>query len=126
MEYKEKFMVYTIDLAKQVDPVGKAKIASMIVHRGKVIAVGKNSKKTHPLQKAYCSHPQAIHLHAEIDVISKALKKLSAKELQNSELYVARVKHGHNNTLETGLAKPCEGCQRAIKAFKINHIFYTE
>jgi tRNA(Arg) A34 adenosine deaminase TadA len=95
------------------------------VYRNKIISYGFNSIKTHPLQKQFGSTKQSIHLHAEIDAIKNALKKISINQLQKSDLYIARSKCISGKVVKA-IAKPCIGCQRAITNFNINNVFYTQ
>lgn len=123
---QSKFIRHAALIASDVAPVSRAKLAAIIVHKNNIVSIGTNSLKTHPLQKKFCRHPNAIHLHAEIDAISKALKRIDADDLKNSEIYIARVKYNKSMQEEYGLAKPCEGCQKALDFFGIKKIFYTE
>ena len=88
---------------------------------GHSTVIGFNSRKTHPLQARFSSNPQAIHLHAEIDAIQRAVR-LIGPDLSRFDMYVARVYRDG----EKALAKPCEGCMGAISAFGIRNVFWTE
>ena len=114
------------ETAKEVTPVANARVTSCIVFKGKIIAVGQCKEKTHPFQKQYSKHTEAIKLHAENDVIVKALKKISINDLKRSTLYVARAKkYNRGSKFIRGLAKPCTGCQSAIAAIGIKNVVYT-
>ena len=97
------------------------KVGCVITLRNEVISVGYNRNKTHPLQAQFAAiagRPEAIWLHAEMS----ALLKLNSND-DNSlcKLYVSRrIKNG-----DLALAKPCEICTEAIKAYGIREIFYT-
>lgn len=101
------------------------KLAAAIVYKNKIISYGFNSKKSNPFQSRFSKNEHSIYLHAEVDAIKNALKKLSLEQLQKSTLIVARGKC-INGELVHGLAKPCTGCQRAISTFGIPNVFYTE
>ena len=77
-------------VAIDLSPVAHAKVAAAIVYKGKIISVGWNSYKTHPLQKHYRRNPLSTFLHAEIDAIIKA--KRTGVDLSECVLYVMRVK----------------------------------
>jgi deoxycytidylate deaminase len=68
----------------------------------------------------------SLFLHAEVDAIKNALRLISVDQLSKSELYVVRVKRveGKKGWFK-GLAKPCEGCQRAIETFNLKAVHYT-
>lgn len=83
---------------------------------------GNDVTKTHPLQSRFARIPgETIYLHAEIATLAKALKRISLGELNNSTLYVARLRADGT----WGNAKPCEGCARAIDAFGLRKVIHT-
>lgn len=81
--------------------------------------------QTHPMQKLYGRNEESIYLHAEVDAIQNFLRRHDKRFLSSCSLYVARIK-GPQGNLVDGLAKPCEGCERCIKHFKINQVFFTK
>jgi tRNA(Arg) A34 adenosine deaminase TadA len=96
--------------------------ALLVDTRGKVVAVGMNRRKSHPLQKSYAPNPKAILLHAEIDAIKRALRTHTREEIATMTMYIARVG-------KKGLpakAKPCIGCARALEDFGIKQVHWTE
>ena len=100
---------------------GNAKIAAALVKRKKVLSIGVNRMRSHPLQKRFARNRHSIFLHAEIDAIKNALQKYTLKELQGATLMVARVKRDGTKAL----AAPCQGCQKAIEWFGIKDVQYT-
>ena len=99
-----------------------AKVVASIEKNGRTISVGYNRRKTHPLAKKFGKNSEAIFLHAEVDAIVKAIQIYGADGLRGSTLRVARVlKDG-----SAALARPCEGCQRAIVAFEIGEVEWTK
>jgi len=115
------------DVASHSPPVYRTQIAAAIYLRHSLIALGHNSYKTHPFQARFGKHRDCIYLHAEIDAIKNALKYTDIVLLRKAELYVARMKweDGGRARKISGLARPCEGCQRAICTFGIENVFYT-
>jgi tRNA(Arg) A34 adenosine deaminase TadA len=117
-----KYINFLAGIAANQEAVSKCRIAAMLVQSNNVpVAVGANKMKTHPLQARFGKNEHAIYLHAEIDAIAKALKTLDTQELSKCVLYVCR-------TLQDGsfgLAKPCPGCQSAIRAFGIQTVVWT-
>lgn len=110
----------------ELKPFSAARIASAVVYKGKIISVGFNRRKSHPIQKKYGRNEESIFLHAEIDALVQATKILTRDEIKSSIIYVARRKHKENQNKEVwGLAKPCEGCLKGIKDFGIQKIIYT-
>lgn len=112
-------------IASDVVPVGAAKIAAAIVYKGRIISIGICSYKSHPLQRKYGRNEHSIFLHAEIDAISKAIGRV---DLSKCSLYVVRMKWDgcKRTSLIEGLAKPCEGCCKAIAAFGIRNVYWTK
>ncbi len=113
-------------IAEDVPMAGRARIAAAIVYKNEIISIGSNRCKSHPLQAKFSRHHLAIHIHAEIDAIARAVKRIDAKRLSQSTLYVARVKMEHTGgNWMWGLAKPCSGCTRAIASFDIKNVVWT-
>ena len=105
-----------IDLAKHVQPVGGTKIAAAIVYKDRIISVGTNMRKSHPLQKRFARNAEAIFLHAEIDAIRKLVSIP-----RGSVLYLARVYRNGSPALVT----PCPGCLSALDHFRVTKVFHT-
>jgi len=104
-----------------------ARISAYIIDGSRIVSTGYNSMKTHPFQLKYGKNDQCIHLHAEIDAIKNALKVVSLKELRYCDMYIFRVKRESRiGPFISGLVKPCVGCQRAIVAFGLKNVYYTE
>lgn len=99
---------------------GHAKLAAAIMRRHKLISIGINSGKTHPLQKKFSKNNRCIHLHAEIDAIRNALRM--GHNIEGTTMLIARTKKNG----QIGLAKPCQACQRAIIHFGIRDVIWTE
>lgn len=114
-------MLYkAIEVARTNPITGLPKMAAVITKRKKILSVGVNSFKSDPLQFRYSRHPLSICKHAEIDAIKNAIK--NNINLSGTTMYVARV-FGDGSV---GIAKPCEGCQKAIRDFGISEVFWTE
>ncbi len=100
-------------------------IAIIYDSSGQQIAVGYNQYKSHPLQKQYADHPDKIYLHAEIDAIANSIRSYRGinglKLLNDSTMFIFRF----NKDMTLGLAKPCLGCQRAIRAFDIKTVIWS-
>jgi tRNA(Arg) A34 adenosine deaminase TadA len=118
-------------VAESIEPVANARIASAIVYRNDIVAIGTNKKKSHPFQRRFAKHDLAIYLHAEIDAIKNAMRHLSLGELAKSKMYISRIRYADSEPNPTpdklirGLARPCEGCMRAIATFDIKHVCFT-
>ena len=99
------------------------RISACIVHKGEIISYGFNQRKTHPVQAKFNKDTNRfkIHLHAEIDAILKASRYSPNLDLSKCSIYIVRILR--NNKI--ALAKPCIGCQKAIKHYSIKEVFYS-
>jgi len=70
----------------------RARLASAVVYRNRIIAIGTNQKKSHPFQKKYAKNENSIYLHAEICAIVNALKRVDERVLSKSSLFVLQGK----------------------------------
>lgn len=99
--------------------VGLPRLAAILRTKDGTEYVGFNSRKTHPLAKEFGRKQETICLHAEVDAIRQALR--DSRDPSGGYMYVARVlKNG-----QPALAKPCEGCQRALVAFDIQNVRWS-
>ena len=123
---------YNINLcytaARDLNKFSGARVMALLMYKNtNVLAWGQNQEKTHPLQAQYAKNEEAIYLHAEIDALRNMLRHLDPDDLRHCTLYVARAKYinGMKKEMIYGNAKPCSGCQAAIKAFQIKRVVYT-
>ena len=94
------FMTEAIKQAKKAAAIGEVPIGAVIVQSGKIIARGYNKRET----------KKNALLHAEIDAINKACRKLGGWRLPDCEIYV---------TLE-----PCPMCMGAIISARIDRLYF--
>ncbi len=114
-------------LAKDVNVSANAKIATGIFMRNKPISFGFNCMKTHPLQKKYGKNSECIYLHSEIAAIKNALKEIDVDDLRKCNIYICRAKKNMpKGYFIPGLAKPCTGCQRALRTFELKNVYYSQ
>lgn len=120
-------ILHTLAKIAEANDSLSVRFASAIVMNNKIVSVGFNRMKSDPLQARYSKNSEAIYLHAEIHAIKSALRELSVEELSKTDIYIARVKRPkrESDTFVWGLAKPCCGCQRAIREFGIRRVIYT-
>jgi deoxycytidylate deaminase len=104
-------------LAQDASQMTKHRHAAAIYIGTRLVSVGVNKMKSHPLQAKFGRNSDAIYIHAEIDAIKNALKRIRLADLENATLYVAKAKATNS--------KPCEGCQKAIIHFGIKKVFWT-
>lgn len=117
----------TLEKIAAANPNPTEKLAAAIVWRNRIISVGLNSMKTHPLQAKYGRNKHSVFLHAEIAAIKNALREIDVDDFTKCEIYIVRVKKERpfSKKYVRGLAKPCSGCARAIAEFGLRRVIYT-
>lgn len=113
---------------------GKFKLAAGVVWKGRLVASGVNSYKTHPIMTNGAYRDQQMCLHAEAAALVKASKIMLPYALSQSELYVVRVCKGQGIGPEwltqlgyrEALAKPCKGCMALIEEYGVPEVKWTE
>lgn len=108
-------------LAADSEPHAGARVCAIIAHRGDVLSIGYNSRKSHPFQARYRKNPHAVFWHAETAAINNALKREHSKLLAKSTMYVLRLTHAGN----PAISMPCDGCSKAINEHGIHRVLYT-
>lgn len=107
--------------ARDHDSHGKAKLASAIYDRKKLIAYGFNDYlRSHPLQKQYGINDDACFVHAEIGAIIAARRE----DLSGKTMYVARARK-IGGRWESGLAMPCPGCRKALEDYGFRRVVFS-
>lgn len=84
---------------------------SILVDGNRVLAMGVNVLKTHPIAKEYGKH--CISIHAEMNTI------IRSPYTSGTTLYIAR----YSESLDS---KPCKTCMRLIIAANIKTIVYMK
>ena len=124
----QKILREVFDCSKTLAPVYGVRIACAIYKNNRFVSFGRNSIKSDPFHARF-SKGFKIYLHAETGAIKNAIKALgNVKDLENCTLYIARAKFvdSSRKKMIQGLAKPCEGCQRAIAEFGISEVVFTK
>ena len=120
-------ILHTLAKVAAANPAQREKLAAAIVCRNRIISVGMNSMKSHPMAAKYGKNPHAIFLHAEVAAIKNALREIEVDDFTKCDIYITRVKKEKpfTNKYVWGLAKPCSGCERAIAEFGLKRVIYT-
>lgn len=115
------------EIAIATPKISGAKIAAAVMLKNKIISVGVNSYKTHPIQARFATNKGlSIHLHAEIAAIKNAMYHIGVEDFKKATLLICRAKIDiETGNFVYGLAKPCVGCQRAIEEFEIKNVWYS-
>lgn len=126
----QKFMGYLekIAIGINAETINRARLAACLVYKNDIISVGVNALKSHPFQARFGRNIDSIYLHAETNCIKNALKVTDMDTIAKSKMYIHRVKYdgsGRNKKFISGLAKPCDGCARAIATFNIKNVMFS-
>tara|TARA_B110000037_G_C16799784_1_gene375019 strand:+ start:92 stop:433 length:342 start_codon:yes stop_codon:yes gene_type:complete len=89
---------------------------AIIVYRGKIIGHGYNKETVLNLNRV-----NKWSIHAEVDAINNALRKISKENLKQSTLIVVRVM----KTGDISLSAPCRCCSEFIKKCGIKNVYYS-
>lgn len=123
----ERYQEMIIRLAESNETDQPARMAAGLVWKGSLVSVGTNVRKTHPFQAKYGRNSDSIYLHAEISAIKGALRHIDVDDFRRSTLLVCRLKRpsAQSKSFELAMARPCEGCMRAIADFGIGKVLFT-
>ena len=108
-------------IAQTSAKVARCRVVAALVKRNKVLAVGVNTYSSIRLARRFQKHELALSTHAEVAAIHDFLRKHNKEELKSCTMYVCRI-------LDNGqlaAAKPCRGCEAAIRQFGIKNVRYT-
>lgn len=75
--------------------------------------------KSHPFQARYSKNSESIYLHAETAAILDAVNR--GEDPRGGVMHVIRPLR--DGTL--GLARPCSGCMKALEAYDIERVIYS-
>ena len=107
--------------SRKSDGIKSSFHAACLVYKKRIVGVGINKRKSHPMMTRHSPRRGQIYLHAEVDAIIKVINNFGVEILSECSLYVLR-------TTKTGIiasSKPCEGCQGHINHFGIKEVFWT-
>ena len=94
-------------------------MVAAITKKNDIIGVGKNQMKTHPFQAKFSRNPDSIYLHAETAALLDAIN--NGQNPSGGVMHVIR--RLRDDTL--GLARPCSGCMKALDAYGISRVIYS-
>lgn len=102
----------------------KRKIGCIVTYKNKVISVGYNCTKSHPLQAKYAKYrgivtPMPVSLHAEM----AALLKVKDMDIDWKRVSVYIFRTHKDGSLAN--CRPCNACMSLIKELGIKNIYYT-
>ena len=107
------FAKIALELAGEATYDVTHQLCALVVSKNRVLSVGYNQPKTHPISK----DTEMQQLHAEMD----ALVRCPDAVVEGAEVVVVRRKPSG----KPGLAKPCEPCQDVLRSHGVRRVFYT-
>jgi len=97
------------------------KLSAVVMIRSIPIAFGFNQNKTHPIVRQYDKNKT---LHAEVDAVLKARKRLRyPMNFNMSDCTVVVYREDRNGKM--AMAKPCKICQQIMKDHQIEDVVYS-
>ena len=110
----------------QMSDFERQKMGCVVVYKNKIIGMGFNSMKTHPLQKEYnkvrFNEDRSPHcIHAEMH----ALLPIRYMDVDWSKVRVYTYRLCREDRSRGALARPCPSCQAFMRDLGIKHIYYT-
>lgn len=120
-----KLLNFLFEHACSCDKVGNQRVIAAIVKRNKLLAVASNSYGSSFLARRpkYQKHALSLYNHAEIAVLRKFVKMYGRQSIFGCSIYIIRVcQTGPSFNLAP--AKPCNGCERAIKESGLSKCYY--
>lgn len=113
MTRHQKFAKIALELAGAATHDVTHQLCALVVSKNRVLSVGYNQPKTHPISK----DTEMQQLHAEMS----AILRCAESAVEGAEIVVARMKPSG----KPGLAKPCGACQGILRRFGVRRVFYT-
>jgi deoxycytidylate deaminase len=110
---QQRFAKIAVELAGALDQDITHQLCALVVSKNRVLSVGYNQPKTHPISKDTTMQ----QLHAEMH----AMIRCADKDLLGADVIVARTRPSG----KPGLAKPCEVCEGILRRFGVRRVFYT-
>ena len=113
------------EIAKAVSHMSdykRCKIGAVVVRKNKILGMGMNLEKTHPIQQRLneltMGKKKHDFIHAEVNAIRHVPDK---SDLKGSSIYIYReLKDG-----SLALCRPCPACLYEIRKYGIKKMFYT-
>lgn len=125
LSHKDKRFFEIARLISQTSEYRRIKIGAIVVKKNKIISVGVNSYKTHPVQKRYnkfrfdtVAKDTNHTLHAEIQAL---VNIPNGTDLNDLTIYIYRESRNGG----TAKSRPCPSCMNLIKDIGIKKICYT-
>lgn len=102
---------------------------SFILYKNRIISIGNNSKKTHPLNlknrktslRTGEDFSDQKHICSEFSAINK-LKNMT--NIDTKKCVLVNIRYNRNG--EIALSKPCMSCENLLKYFSFKRVIWTD
>lgn len=102
---------------------------SFIIHKGRIVSIGQNNRKTHPINlknrkyslKTGKDFSDEKHTCSEFNAILK-LKKLT--NINSKKCSIVNIRIDRNNNI--AFAKPCMSCDSLLRYFEFKNIYWSD
>lgn len=107
MKIKEH-LISAANAAAKLSDFTNFKVGAIVFHKDRILGIGRNQNRSHPMQAKHATHEKKIWCHAEISAIIRT----TPKEREGASILVVRPSF---NTGRQNDSKPCLGCFGAIE-----------
>ena len=121
MAKQERIFTYLEAYAKLGVGIRSSRHGAAVVYKNRIVGLGRNSYKTHPIMIEWGRNKDSVYLHAEMAAIVNALGNVDPQLFKKCDFYIIRV----NKKNERAQSCPCSGCKRALDFFNFKNIYYT-
>lgn len=104
-------------------PAVRQQHLAFIFKGSKLLTIGVNSKKTHPLAKHYKQYRFTEVQCAELNALIRLGALHKGKEIDFKRLTMVVVRIGKDGSFK--YSKPCDGCVSMLKKFNFKKVYYS-
>lgn len=101
---------------------------SFIIYKGRIIAIGQNSRKTHPInlknRKINKDGVDISGIKGTCSELATILTVIRRTNVPLNKCTIVNIRINQNNRINN--SKPCLSCEKLIKHFDISKIIYSD
>lgn len=116
----QKIFDLLFEKAKGAELIATSRHASALVYKKQVLAVGLNSRRSHPMAKKF-NVEDKVCVHSELSAVLQVLNQYGPDVLKRCSIYNLRL----TSKDRVAGSKPCPGCSRMLDAFGVVKRFWT-
>jgi hypothetical protein len=126
VKYEFKKSIETALALFEPDYASRCQVFSFCYLKGRLLAVGRNSKKTHPLNLVNVLRFDTGEIHRDKGCCAELSVALKIKKTTNtpfSKITIINVRLDKNKNIK--MSRPCNSCNSLISYLKPKNVFYT-